>query len=1356
MGPDGLGLPSCSLQFSDKVPPSFDGYGDYNEYRENVLLWNAMTTVAAERRAPTVIGQLSGQAQVTAKTVPLTKLISEQGINTLLDELDRKFGLDSTTLLHSYISSFFDYTWQHDTSVDEYVVGFHSRLDKISKLELSDELKGHLLLKQANLDAHDRNMIVGAAGGDYSLQAIATSLRNAFRSEGLPLSSMTTSVPNRNSSQQAMHSGPRSMARLSAPPQSKRITRTTENTNDDTLFYTYISAEKTNNGPSAIIDSGACASVVGKRTLDDALRTLEIDQLEDDKPIQSEHQFGPSDHPRKTICTVRVPFMCKDPQKNETVHFKIKFDVIDGSLPFLIGLPSLLAMKATINFQYHSLSLAIRNSLYRLQLVRQSSHLRLPLESEVTHQRALKSLNRSTHYSKRRILSTNHFSHYYTPSFLSKTTEKKDKDHDLSSVELKKIHEQLGHATYSQMQSFLKEARRWNPSYEKELKSVTQNCECARAAPPLPRPVCSNGDQPTKKQSQLSIDIVYFNGKPFMHCIDNLTRWSETGVLRTRRLCDQINVIKRIQFYRHGLPDSIKADQEYNRHEFKEFCSLFDIKLITIAANYHEANSIVERANRTIRNHFNRLRYAEPRSSLVDLVAAATFHKNTSRGNKNASSFELLYEHIPRLSTVCNPETHGTIEDNVAHVRQRQLKAGLKANIRKSHPFCVGEAVYFWRDQHGWVGPGIITKINDYDVYIAHNGVVKTADRFRLRPASQDGGPNNASIDDDDDTRPPDQEEVELPTRSTAADGENQEPPSAQLPRKRRTQAELLADESRAIIQNLPTRRATHSTNNAHMISNAGEPDLTNEQQSLSKDEKTVAYVTEKSSWINNRAYTLVPKAEVPTAANIIGSHVIYKRKADGTAKARIVPWGHKDNEKELVRGDAPSLNLDIMRILISIAAQKGWGIHKMDVKTAYLQARGFNRTIYVRPPREDNDSANLWKLSAPAYGLTDSGRLWYITSHIALTQTFGLTRSRFEPSLYYMRRGESALMLVVQVDDYIYTGTPDSIQNFESFLQSQFLVGTLEAHKFDVMGAHLDQNDKGTITLNANHKLSAIEPVDLPLSKHEKGDRHATPSEVSAYRCLIGKLLYVGRLASPVCAYHASEAAMKCSQLRLHHIKALNATLKQLKLYPAKLSFHSVNGSTFALEAMSDASLRERDSKTNVREGILIFRRSDDIIHPIGWTSRLARRVARSTSTAELLSAADAVDQITYLNTVLKEIDSTTPTELILDSKTTFHLCATASEPQEAKNKIILASIREEHHMSSLATIRWTPGNRHLADALTKNNPVIAKILAEALQTGRHKHPDASYTIQADIPPPRPEDPAICDYDPANDDLPM
>lgn len=144
------------------------------------------------------------------------------------------------------------------------------------------------------------------------------------------------------------------------------------------LYYSFMSAPQSSKEP-AIIDSGACASKVGKIALDEALKELGIKKIEDDKISQPEHQFEPQNKFSRTLGTVRVPFICNISTGSEQENFKIRFDVIDGDLPFLIGLPSLRAMNANLNFNHITLSQVINNMLHRIALNYNKSQLVLPI-----------------------------------------------------------------------------------------------------------------------------------------------------------------------------------------------------------------------------------------------------------------------------------------------------------------------------------------------------------------------------------------------------------------------------------------------------------------------------------------------------------------------------------------------------------------------------------------------------------------------------------------------------------------------------------------------------------------------------------------------------------------------------------------------------------------------------------------------------------------------------------------------------------------------------------------------------------------------------------------------------------------
>lgn len=143
--------------------------------------------------------------------------------------------------------------------------------------------------------------------------------------------------------------------------------------------------------------------------------------------------------------------------------------------------------------------------------------------------------------------------------------------------------------------------------------------------------------------------------------------------------------------------------------------------------------------------------------------------------------------------------------------------------------------------------------------------------------------------------------------------------------------------------------------------------------QNLSDSEKRFTFEAELENWENCGAFTPVGVKSGPRHANIIGSHTIFNSKLDSTAKARIVPWGHSDKNKDFIRGDATSVSLRWFRTKLSISAENKWHVALMDLITAFLHVLGLDREFYIRPPREADAPGVLWKLNVAENGRTDS-----------------------------------------------------------------------------------------------------------------------------------------------------------------------------------------------------------------------------------------------------------------------------------------------------------------------------------------------------------------------------------------------
>lgn len=460
---------------------------------------------------------------------------------------------------------------------------------------------------------------------------------------------------------------------------------------------------------------------------------------------------------------------------------------------------------------------------------------------------------------------------------------------------------------------------------------------------------------------------------------------------------------------------------------------------------------------------------------------------------------------------------------------------------------------------------------------------------------------------------------------------------------------------------------------------------------SLTDSEKNEAYMKERDNWKDMNAMEVVSRKLVPKSANVIGSHVRFVRKMDGRLKARICPWGNHDLDKYDLRTDAPSMLMEVFRLVLLIGVERKWDVGSMDVRAAFLQAKGFDRCVYVRPPREEANSGVLWKLLTPAYGLVDSGRLWYLTSNSALCSTYGLERSAYEPTLYNSRSedGSLSLIVVVQVENYIYSGTTKAMEQFEMFLQTTFDVGEIDRNNFDVYGATISRLQDGSIIVDQKKKLKKLEELNLvtKATTTKSGNEIASPEEITRFRRAVGKLFFIGRMSHPVLLRIASTMATKVPALKAHHLKDLSSLVSYAISNAPVLVFKSTNLSTddsFKIEVYSKASMGSK--KDNFpRGGYIVFRRFGDIVHPIFWNSRKLRRSARSSATAEILAAADAVDKSYYIAKLAEEVHCRQNVHLGTDSRCLFQLIATNKEPEESRNKIDLAAMRSMFENGSL-----------------------------------------------------------------------
>jgi hypothetical protein len=129
------------------------------------------------------------------------------------------------------------------------------------------------------------------------------------------------------------------------------------------------------------------------------------------------------------------------------------------------------------------------------------------------------------------------------------------------------------------------------------------------------------------------------------------------------------------------------------------------------------------------------------------------------------------------------------------------------------------------------------------------------------------------------------------------------------------------------------------------------------EHSSFSQVEKEASWrqamSEELASIEDNNTWDLV---DLPTGHKPIGLKWVYKLKKNasgeiGKHKARLVGKGYVQREgADFDEVFAPMAILDSVRLLLALAAQEGWLVHHLDVKSAFLNGE-LKEDVYVLQP---------------------------------------------------------------------------------------------------------------------------------------------------------------------------------------------------------------------------------------------------------------------------------------------------------------------------------------------------------------------------------------------------------------------
>ncbi|KAM7472007.1 hypothetical protein LguiA_010190 [Lonicera macranthoides] len=357
-------------------------------------------------------------------------------------------------------------------------------------------------------------------------------------------------------------------------------------------------------------------------------------------------------------------------------------------------------------------------------------------------------------------------------------------------------------------------------------------------------------------------------------------------------------------------------------------------------------------------------------------------------------------------------------------------------------------------------------------------------------------------------------------------------------------------------------------------------------QEALCDSEWKSAMDEEMKSLLKNDTWEL---AELPAGKKKVGCKWVYtvKFKADGTIerfKARLVAKGYTQTHGiDYLETFAPVAKINMVRVLLSLAANLGWSLQQFDVKNAFLHEE-LEEEVYMEfPPGYKipvEHMNKVYRLKKSLYGLKQSPRAWFGRFARSMRK-FGYSQSNSDHTLFLKKNHGKITALIVYVDDMVLTGNdPQEQHALKKLLSQEFEMKDLGSLKY-FLGIEVSRSSKDIFLSQRKYVLdllnetgmSACQLSETPMEEGLKleVETDQVPVDKGRYQRLVGRLMYLAH-TRPDISYALSIVSQFLHNPGEKHMQAVMRIISYLKATPEKGIIFQKNEDFLKIEGYTDA----------------------------------------------------------------------------------------------------------------------------------------------------------------------------------------
>lgn len=150
-----------------KNPPTFNGES-YEEWKNELFIWQLMTDIDKKKQALAVTLSLNGNARKTALNCNKDELHQENGMDILISALDGLFLRETIDTAYEAYKNFDGFRKPEHMAISDYIIEFDQRYQKSTKYKMSlpDAELACKLLDNANLPNQQRQLVLTACASE--------------------------------------------------------------------------------------------------------------------------------------------------------------------------------------------------------------------------------------------------------------------------------------------------------------------------------------------------------------------------------------------------------------------------------------------------------------------------------------------------------------------------------------------------------------------------------------------------------------------------------------------------------------------------------------------------------------------------------------------------------------------------------------------------------------------------------------------------------------------------------------------------------------------------------------------------------------------------------------------------------------------------------------------------------------------------------------------------------------------------------------------------------------------------------------------------------------------------------------